>query len=149
MCIRDSKTGEEFFKDGDVIGICGFSETPMDDWGVDITTRGEFVVGGGSGVADQVGAIEEFSLSNNYPNPFNPITSITYSTPVKGSVKLTVYNTLGQAVNTLVDEVVAAGKYSVTWDGTNDSGRQMASGVYFYTLETESFYQTKKMMLIK
>jgi len=144
-----NKTGQDFFKDGDKIGICGFTETPMDEWGVDISTRGTVTVGTGSGVADNVGIVGEFSLSNNYPNPFNPTTSITYTAPVKGQVKLVVYNTLGQAVNTLVDKVVAAGKHSVSWDGTNSAGQQMASGVYFYTLETESFYQTKKMMLIK
>jgi len=144
-----NKSGADYFKDGDVIGICGFSETPADDWGVDITTRGEITVGGGTGVADQVAVVKEYSLSENYPNPFNPTTAINYTAPVSGHVKLVVYNTLGRVVNTLVDNVVAAGKHTVTWDGTNSAGQQMATGVYFYTLETESFSQTKKMMLVK
>ncbi|MBN1559862.1 T9SS type A sorting domain-containing protein, partial [candidate division KSB1 bacterium] len=144
-----NKTGQEFLKDGDVIAICGFTETPADDWGCDMSTRGTVQIGAGSRVAENGSVVVDYSLSDNYPNPFNPTTSITYTTPIKGQVRLVVYNTLGQAIHTLVDEIVAAGKHTVTWNGANDLGQQMASGVYFYTLETESFYQTKKMMLIK
>ncbi len=144
-----NKNGAEYFKDGDVIAVAGFSETPADDWGVDITTRGEVTVGTGIGVADNRALVKEFSLSANYPNPFNPTTAINYTLPTSADVSLVIYNSLGQAVRTLVDERVQAGKHTVTWDGRNQAGLELSSGVYFYTLKSESFNQTRKMMLIK
>lgn len=91
----------------------------------------------------------QFSLSNNYPNPFNPETKIGYFIPKACQVKLEVFNILGQRVRTLVDEAQTAGKKEVTWDGKDEKGNQVASGVYFYKLETENFSQTKKMVLMK
>jgi len=91
----------------------------------------------------------EFSLSNNYPNPFNPETKIGYFIPKACQVKLEVFNILGQRVRTLVDEVQTAGKKGVIWDGKGESGNEVASGVYFYKLETGNFSQTKKMVLMK
>ncbi len=91
----------------------------------------------------------QFSLSNNYPNPFNPETKIGYFILKACQVKLEVFNILGQRVRTLVDEVQTAGKKEVTWDGKGESGNEVASGVYFYKLETENFSQTKKMVLIR
>ncbi|MCJ7576934.1 MAG: T9SS type A sorting domain-containing protein, partial [candidate division Zixibacteria bacterium] len=91
----------------------------------------------------------EFSLSNNYPNPFNPETKIGYFIPKACQVNLEVFNILGQRVRTLIDEVQTKGKKEVTWDGKGESGNEVASGVYFYKLETENFSQTKKMVLMK
>jgi hypothetical protein len=144
-----TKTGEEFFKPGDVIGVCGFSETPADDWGVDITTRGEIVVGEVTAVAKDARVIEGYELANNYPNPFNPTTTINYRVPVNADVSIVIYNTLGQIVRTLVDSRVAEGMHSVVWDGRNDAGMTLPTGLYYYNLETENFSETKKMMLIK
>jgi len=96
---------------------------------------------------------ESFFLRQNYPNPFNPSTKIVYSIPrVSGPAAktiLTVYNLLGQPVRTLVSEVQSAGTYAATWDGTNDAGAAVATGVYIYRLSSGSFLQTRKMMFLK
>jgi len=91
----------------------------------------------------------EFSLSNNYPNPFNPETRIGYSIPKACQVKLEVFNILGQRIRTLVDENQTAGKKEVTWDGRDENRNEVASGVYFYKLQAGDFAQTKKMVLIR
>ena len=91
----------------------------------------------------------QYSLSPNYPNPFNPDTKICYTLPEGCHVKLSIYNLKGQRVKVLVDRFEAAGRKRVTWDGTNESGAQVASGVYFYKLEAGDFSSTKKMVLIR
>jgi len=92
---------------------------------------------------------ERFSLSQNYPNPFNPETEISYALPNGCRVELLVYNLLGQRVRTLVDEYQAAGHKSVHWDGTDEDGNQVASGVYFYRIEAGQFTDARKMILMK
>jgi hypothetical protein len=92
---------------------------------------------------------QSFSLSQNYPNPFNPETEISYALPNACPVKLFVYNLLGQRVRTLVDEYQAAGHKSVLWDGTDEDGKQVASGVYFYRIEAGEFTDARKMILMK
>ena len=90
-------------------------------------------------------------LEDNYPNPFNPTTTIKYSIASSGHVSLKIYNAAGQLVRTLVNEEQAprAEGFAVTWDGTSNQGQPVASGVYFYKLATEGFSQTKKMALLK
>jgi hypothetical protein len=90
-----------------------------------------------------------YALGNNYPNPFNPTTSISFSLPAKGEVKLAVYNILGQHVTDLASGTFDAGTHSVAWDGTDAAGDKVTSGVYLYRLETSQFVETKKMMLLK
>ncbi len=92
---------------------------------------------------------ERFSLSPNYPNPFNPTTSIGYALPQDAHVRLTVYNMLGQKVATLVDEQQSAGYKTVLWKGADENGEQVASGVYFYRLEADEYSEVNKMMLVK
>jgi len=93
---------------------------------------------------------EQFELEQNYPNPFNPTTQITYRLQHNEHVRLTVYNLLGQEIRTLVDKQQNAGTLSVDWDGRDDAGLAVASGVYIYRLQTESgFTQSKKMVLLK
>jgi len=92
---------------------------------------------------------QKFSLSQNYPNPFNPQTSIDYALPQDTHVKLTVYNILGERVKVLVDEYQTAGYKGACWDGKDEKGEDVASGVYFYRLETEEFFKVKKMLLLK
>jgi hypothetical protein len=91
----------------------------------------------------------DWSLSQNYPNPFNPSTTIRFSLPSSGYVTLDVYNILGQKVRTLVDENLTAGYKQIFWDGTNQQGQPVSSGIYFYRLKTDSFSETKKMVLMK
>ncbi len=92
---------------------------------------------------------DHFSLSQNYPNPFNPETNIEYALSKDTDVKLTIYNILGEKVKVLVDEHQTAGYKRARWDGRNQNEEEVASGVYFYRLETEEFSKVKKMMLVK
>jgi hypothetical protein len=92
---------------------------------------------------------QEFSLSQNYPNPFNPETEISYALPRDCYVKLAIYNIAGRKVNTLVDECQSAGYKTIHWNGRDDQGKKIASGIYFYKLQAGDFCQSKKMMLIK
>ena len=87
---------------------------------------------------------ESYNLYPNYPNPFNPSTQIRFDLPLSSFVKILIYNVLGKEVNTLVNEELKAGKYSVDWFAANYS-----SGVYFYKLITIDFTETKKMILVK
>ena len=93
---------------------------------------------------------EVYALRNNYPNPFNPETTLKYDLPEAGDVKLEVYNMLGQVVRTLVNEHQTAGRYAVQWDATNDLGQNMSSGIYFYRVRVGGeFTDVKKMLLLK
>jgi hypothetical protein len=91
----------------------------------------------------------EYQLSQNHPNPFNPETEIAFGLPKAGFVTLKVYNILGQEVTALVDRNMSAGRYRVTWNGTDRSGRVVSSGVYFYRMQSEDFVQTRRMLLLK
>jgi len=95
------------------------------------------------------GLPQQFLLSQNYPNPFNPVTNIHYELPRGSDVKLAVYNLLGQKVRTLVNGWRAAGRYDVEWQGDNDSGMAVSSGIYLYRIETTDFQKTMKLMLLK
>ena len=100
-----------------------------------------------SGVRPVVESIvnpDAFELTANYPNPFNPSTKIDFSVPVEGQVKLVVYNSLGDEVATLVNDVVPAGTYSVNFDASS-----LPSGAYVYRLVAGSHSETKRMMLAK
>lgn len=90
-----------------------------------------------------------FVLHQNYPNPFNPETTIQYQMPKRSEVKLVIFSLLGQRVATLVDEVQSIGVYSVQWDGKDDTGKEVASGVYLYRLQTNQFVQVKKLALLR
>lgn len=90
-----------------------------------------------------------FTLAQNRPNPFNPLTTIAYDVGRKGSVALQVFDVRGRRVRTLVDGVQAAGTYRVTWDGKDERGRPAGSGVYFYRLESADGGITKKMTLLR
>jgi hypothetical protein len=92
----------------------------------------------------------EFQLNQNYPNPFNPETTISYQLAVNGDVTLKIYDMLGQEVRTLINENKPVGYHSVVWNGTDNSGRQVSSGVYFYQLQSgNNISQIKKLLLIK
>ena len=90
-----------------------------------------------------------FDISQNYPNPFNPLTTIKYQLPMLSEVKLVIYNVLGQKVRTLLNKQMEAGYHSVIWDGRNDEGRAVASGIYIYRFEAGDFQKTMKLMLLK
>jgi hypothetical protein len=90
-----------------------------------------------------------FDLGQNFPNPFNPVTEIDYSVERKTHVNISVFNILGQKVATLVDGEKDAGKYEAVWEGIDDNGDQVASGIYFYKMYTTDFVETRKMVLMR
>ena len=91
-----------------------------------------------------------YALEQNYPNPFNPSTKIRFALPKEEHVRLQIFDVTGALVKTLLNEAVRAGNMEVTWDGTNQAGTKVTSGMYFYRLEAgSSFLATKKMLLLK
>ena len=97
---------------------------------------------------------EEYFLSQNYPNPFNPITTIEFSIPEEGSVSLVIYDVIGNEVTTLVNENLRAGFYKTEFSAKGGSAaggnaNSLSSGIYFYTIKTQNYIQTKKMILMK
>ncbi len=129
-----------------------YTPKPFTSWdiGIDALT-GEVLFSSNkilTGIAEQ-GKTHSFSLSQNYPNPFNPNTLIAYSLPDPARVRLTVYNLLGQKVRTLVRRHQAAGNHEVVWDGKNDSGVNLESGVFFYRLQIGGGSRTRRMILLR
>ncbi|NQT27234.1 T9SS type A sorting domain-containing protein, partial [candidate division KSB1 bacterium] len=88
-------------------------------------------------------------LLQNYPNPFNPSTTIKYRVDQSGSVNLTIFDELGRKVRTLVDENQSAGWHQIVWDGRNLSNQNIATGVYFYSLQSKNRTGVKKMIMLK
>ena len=93
---------------------------------------------------------EDYKLEQNYPNPFNPVTNITFTLPLNKSISLKIYNTLGQEVRTLINkQEYLEGSHTVQWDGKDNDGNQVASGVYVYKLIFGNFSQSKRMTLVR
>ncbi|MFQ5708440.1 MAG: FlgD immunoglobulin-like domain containing protein [bacterium] len=117
---------------------------PSNEVQVEITT---------TAVADETpGLPTQYALQQNHPNPFNPTTLIKYSIPVSHSnqtVRLQIYNILGQKIRTLIAQKQTAGEYTIAWDGSSDLGVQVSSGVYVYQLRAGNFVQSKKMVLLR
>ena len=99
--------------------------------------------------SEQVNLPEAFNVIQNYPNPFNPLTTIEYNVPSRTQVTIEVFNVLGQKVRTLVNETKSAGSYRTEWDGIDDAGKPVSTGVYLYRFSAGDVVQTKKMMLLK
>jgi hypothetical protein len=122
---------------------------------VDVNQFLTITEGSSVGIDDQnkEGAVaKKFELYQNYPNPFNPITTIKYDLPEHTRVVLKIYNALGQEVKTLLNEFQTPGIKSVAWNGTDDAGQSVSSGVYFYRIQTDDSAigsQSKKMLLLK
>ncbi len=95
------------------------------------------------------GLPNKFALYQNFPNPFNPSTRIKYDLKQETNIKLKIFNILGQKVRSLVNDVQPAGRYNVTWDGTDDSGKLVSSGIYLYRIFADDFISTKKLILLK
>lgn len=91
----------------------------------------------------------EFTVYQNYPNPFNPITTIDYTIPQKEEVSIIIFNTLGQKVKTLVSRTQVQGRYKIIWDSTNDSGKKVSSGIYFYEVRSGDKVTARKMLLLR
>ena len=91
----------------------------------------------------------DYKLYQNYPNPFNPVTTISYDIIKDGYVELFIYNSTGKLVNKLVDGNCTSGKKLITWNGTDQMQNVLPSGLYIYTIKTDEFTSTRKMILIK
>ena len=100
---------------------------------------------------DAVEPITEAALEQNYPNPFNPMTSIVFYLPDGAArpVSLVVYNVLGQRLRTLMDGLLPGGRHVRVWDGRDERGNRVGTGIYFYQLRQPGFTTTKKMLLLK
>jgi hypothetical protein len=92
---------------------------------------------------------ESFELKQNYPNPFNPATTIAFSLPQESDVSIKIYDVTGSLVRTMVNDNRVAGEYSVVWNGQNDKGVRVSSGVYIYRIEAGNFMQTRRMVVLK
>ncbi|MBN2356399.1 S8 family serine peptidase [candidate division KSB1 bacterium] len=114
---------------------------------MDVNYRGRVTYHGPIAVA--VAPPEVFALQQNYPNPFNPSTRIAFSLPRNARTSLIVYNLQGQVIRTLFNQPMTSGRHEWVWDGRDDEGRQVPSGMYFYTLMSEELHKTRRMQLVK
>jgi hypothetical protein len=101
------------------------------------------------GIQPQPDAPQVVVLFDNYPNPFNPSTTMRYALPERAEVKLTIYNVLGQEIRTLVNEVQPAGIHSVRWNGRDNRNNPVSSGIYIYRLQAGEQVQSKKLILLE
>ena len=103
----------------------------------------------GTDTGDEVSLPTSMELSQNYPNPFNPTTTIPFYTESGGHATVEIINLLGRKIRTLLDQVVLAGTTEIVWDGTEDNGSTVASGIYLYKLELDDHMEVRKMVLIR
>ena len=92
---------------------------------------------------------DNFFLFNNYPNPFNPSTIISYNLPIDSHVNIAIFDVLGRKVKTLTDQYMKVGKHLIQWNGVNDQGKLVAGGVYIYKIQSGDYKESKKMILVK
>jgi hypothetical protein len=102
-----------------------------------------------TGLQDEFVQPIEYSLSQNYPNPFNPVTIINFSIPKEGWATIKVFDILGREVSTLLNGNVTTGVHKVTWDGKDNIGRDVSSGIYFYSIEYNGSKLNRKMLLLR
>ena len=142
-----SSNGRGWYNDGNI-----YNWTQLDSlktpWHVTLYIRAEISLITGIVEIDNK-VPKNFNLSQNYPNPFNPTTTIEYDLPKGVNVKLKVYDILGREVATLVEAYQAAGTYNVQWNGRNNGGENLASGIYLYSFEAGNYKSVKKMIYLK
>ena len=146
MCIRDSTDSEEnitvisndiFASDSLGSLVCIVLHESSYSINLDVSTNYELFLP------------ESFFLQQNFPNPFNPFTTLQYNLPENSMVNVTIYDMLGRQVKTLVNQDQVAGYKSVVWDATNDYGKPVSAGIYLYQIHVDNYIQTKKMVLLK
>jgi hypothetical protein len=157
---QTTNTDIAFSKTGVLYGLSGIGNAPNKLLMIDTTSGVGSVIGTDIGFAGTNGLAispdiigiqnistnipEKYELYQNYPNPFNPTTNIKFDIPKSSLVKLTIYDMLGKEITKLVNEKLDAGSYSYQWSGVS-----LSSGVYLYKIETDDFFTTKRMVLIK
>lgn len=131
-------------------GIAAVILTATDDSGASAKDTFAVTIDEVVGINDGISLLPKvFKLHQNYPNPFNPTTVIKYDLPEGGQVSVQIFNVLGQKVHTLINEYRAAGYHSVQWNGLNEIGRPVSSGIYIYRIEAGSNTRNLKMMLLR
>jgi len=138
-----------FVGEGDLMVIRSDEPVAMAD--LKITARGMDNIDLKVKLSETSGSVTPrvFALKDNYPNPFNPMTKISFSLPEAQYVKLVIYGVDGKRVATLIDGQQTSGLHEVVWMGRNDSGSSVASGTYFYQIQAGPYSQVKKMTLVK
>ena len=125
----------------------------LDDFAVSAVKAGKIKVYSGAGLTAGIADAElvptGFTLSQNFPNPFNPNTEIAYEIPAEAMVSLKVYNMLGQEVSTIINKVQTPGAHNVSWGGLNNRGEMVASGIYTYVLNVDGVTMSRKMLLMR
>ena len=111
--------------------------------------RNNTIISMGTREMDLTAVPDEFSLHQNYHNPFNPTTTILYDLPEAAMVHLVIYDVLGRQVRTLVNQDLTAGYHKAVWDATDDLGRPLSGGLYIYRIQAGGFAKTMKMVLLK
>jgi len=133
-----------------------FDDTEDEDiWDIDSTTLNGYPfltsislpVGNGEDVSSV--QLSTITLKQNFPNPFNPTTTISFSIPLNSKAELAIYNIEGQKVKSLVNTYLYKGEHSFTWNGNDETGKSVGSGMYFYKLKTSESTLTRKMLLLK
>jgi hypothetical protein len=143
--------------DGDYqVGVYygGYSSIPpmwyLDLWGMAVTGQ-DFVLTQGTGVESKFSLLtpKTINLAQNFPNPFNPATTISFDLPTAAQVEVNIFNAAGQKIRTLLNRGMNAGSHQIDWDSRNDAGQKVSSGVYLYQLKTNSYTKVMKMILAK
>ena len=135
------------FDAGTLVDTCYYRIAAVDTSGYASGNSNTAFVNPATGIGDVVSY--RFKLYQNHPNPFNPTTMIGYELDRSVDVQLDIYDVQGRLVRRLVNRVVEPGFHSIEWDGRNDSGRAVSSGIYFYRLRAGHTVQTRKMVLLK
>jgi len=131
-------------------GVTGADETSEDLNNTFIATSPPTPNSGPTvGIEDSEVLPTAYAISQNYPNPFNPTTTISFQIPEASNVSIIIFNNLGQKIRTLVNENKNPGNYNVVWDGRDESGFQVSSGIYIYRIQAADFNQSRKMLLVK
>ncbi|MDH5268447.1 MAG: C25 family cysteine peptidase [Candidatus Krumholzibacteria bacterium] len=152
--LKDDVPGP-YRREAGAVGLSMDGEVRVVDRGVEMGSRYVYRLEGEGGVVNETLAVlvpvTIAKLGQNYPNPFNPVTTIEYWVPggIRNAVSLVIYDVRGARVRTLVDGEKAAGRYAAQWDGRNDAGAPVGSGVYFYRMSAGSFQDARRMVLLK
>ena len=151
--VTAGRVGREMTASGDADLVTVRFVTLADEPGMIEVVSGQLVNSAYQGVDMRVKRAQALpdiaALHQNFPNPFNPSTEIRFDIPTARTVKLRVFNQLGQTVRTLVESRMKAGSYRIKWDGKTEAGQGVSSGVYFYSLEAGDYSQIRKMTLVK
>ena len=146
-CTSDSSKAQFSCPENGDFSLSG--DSPCKGAGDDGKDMGDLRWADGTAVEDDTAYPAEFDLSQNYPNPFNPVTTITFSLRESAHTTLTVYNMMGQQVSMLIDEIKEPGYYTVEWNGRDDSGRDVSTGIYIYRLISGEKVLTRRMVKMK